>query len=336
MRSAVKRTTKFINAAGTFATSCLSAFPCSLRWRFLKCCYNGKNSSAPMTSVSKTPLKWLRVWLLFPLWLLILGGCATNDPRDPLEPMNRAVYKFNDVLDKTIVRPVAEAYKNVLPQFVRTGVTNFFNNLYDVLVALNNLLQGKLPEAASDVGRVAVNTTVGVGGLIDVATKIGLEKHNEDFGQTLGRWRVNDGPYLQLPLFGPSSFRDGLGRFVDFKLDPVYWTWYHDVATRNSLWVLNIVSTRANLLDATDLLEKAALDPYEFQRDAYLQHRHNLIYDGNPPPEKDHGTPKSELEDEQPEEHSGAVAPAPSAPAATPAAAGAAIVPAQTTSHPAI
>jgi phospholipid-binding lipoprotein MlaA len=254
-----------------------------------------------MTTVSIYPVRQLRIWLLLSLCFLMVSGCATKDPRDPLEPMNRVIYKFNDGLDKVVMKPVAQIYQGVLPQVVRTGVTNFFNNLYDVLVALNNLLQGKLPEAASDVGRVAVNTTAGIGGLIDVATKLGLEKHNEDFGQTLGRWRVNAGPYLQLPLFGPSSFRDGLGRFVDFKLDPIYWLWYHDVATRNSLWALNIVSTRANLLDATDLLEKAALDPYEFQRDAYLQRRLNLIYDGNPPPDKDHGMPKSELEDEQPE-----------------------------------
>ena len=228
--------------------------------------------------------------------------------------MNRAIYKLNDGVDKVVIKPVAQVYKTVLPQFVRTGVTNFFNNLYDVLVALNDLLQGKLPEATSDVGRVAVNTTVGVGGLIDVATKIGLQKHDEDFGQTLGRWRINDGPYLQIPLFGPSSFRDGLGRFVDFKLDPIYWLWYHDVATRNSLWALDIVSTRANLLDATELLEKAALDPYEFQRDAYLQRRRSQVYDGNPPPEKDHGTPKSELEDESPEPARSVTVPAPAGP----------------------
>ncbi len=291
-----------------------------------------------MTTVSISPAKRSSMWLLLPLCFLIVAGCATKDPRDPLEPMNRVIYKFNDGLDKIIIKPVAQAYQGVLPQVVRTGVTNFFNNLYDILVALNNLLQGKLPEAASDVGRVAINTTAGVGGLIDVGTKIGLEKHNEDFGQTLGRWRVEAGPYLQLPFFGPSSFRDGLGRFVDFKLDPIYWLWYHDVATRNSLWALNFVSTRANLLDATDLLEKAALDPYEFQRDAYLQRRRSLIFDGNPPPEKDQITPKSELEDDEQPEHPGAAsgtagtpakeAPSSAAPSAPAAGAAAAPTPA--------
>jgi len=272
-----------------------------------------------MTTVPISPVKRSSTWLLLPLCFLMVAGCATKDPRDPLEPMNRVIYKINDGLDKVIIKPVAQVYQGILPQVVRTSVTNFFNNLYDILVALNNLLQGKLPEAASDVGRVALNTTAGIGGLIDVATKVGLEKHNEDFGQTLGHWNVESGPYLQLPIFGPSSFRDGLGRFVDFKLDPIYWVWYHDVATRNSLWALNFVSTRANLLDATDLLEKAALDPYEFQRDAYLQRRRNLIYDGNPPPEKDQGTPKSELEDDDQPEHSGGAAsiPAKEAPSST-------------------
>jgi phospholipid-binding lipoprotein MlaA len=224
----------------------------------------------------------------------MLSGCAStaHNPQDPLEPLNRAVYKFNDGFDRVLLKPAATVYKTVLPQFVRTGVTNFFNNLYDILVALNNLLQGKLPQAVSDVGRVAVNTTVGIGGLFDVGTKIGLEKHNEDFGQTLGVWGIHDGPYLQLPFFGPSSFRDALGLAVDFQGDPVRWLWNHDVPTRNSLWGLNIVSKRANLLDTTDLLEDAALDPYEYQRDAYLQNRRSKVYDGNPPPDN-----RSELDD---------------------------------------
>jgi len=280
-----------------------------------------------MTTVSISPVRRVSTGLLLVLCFLMMSSCATKDPRDPFEPMNRAFYKFNDGLDKSIFKPVAQAYQTVLPQVVRTGVTNFFNNLYDVLVALNNLLQGKLPEAASDVGRIAMNTTAGIGGLIDVATKVGLEKHNEDFGLTLGHWRVEAGPYLQLPFFGPSSFRDGLGRLVDFKLDPIYWVWYHDVATRNSLWGLYIVNTRANLLDVTNLLEKAALDPYEFQRDAYLQRRRYLIYGNNPPPEKDQETmPKSELDDEQPAgQASGAPAssPAKQAPVAPAPAAGA-------------
>ena len=226
--------------------------------------------------------------LLSLLSLTLLGGCAsTQNPRDPLEPLNRAVYTINDGLDKVIMKPVATAYQAVLPQFVRAGVTNFFNNLYDILTALNNLLQGKLADAASDAGRIAVNTTVGILGLIDVGTEIGLEKHREDFGQTLGRWGLGSGAYLQIPFFGPSSIRDGVGQFVDFKVDPIRWLWRNDVPVRNSLWGLYYINLRANLLDSTKILEEAALDPYEFQRDAYLQRRRNLVYDGNPPREKD-------------------------------------------------
>jgi len=220
--------------------------------------------------------------------LMLLSGCAsTNNPRDPLEPLNRAVYQVNDALDKVIMKPVATVYKTVLPQFVRTGVTNFFSNLYDILTALNNLLQGKFGDAVSDTGRIALNSTVGILGLIDVGTEVGLEKHKEDFGQTMGRWGVADGPYLQVPFFGPSSFRDAVGTFVDFKADPIKWIWRDHVATRNSIWGLFTVNLRANLLDSTKILEEAALDPYEFQRDAYLQRRRNLVYDGNPPPDKD-------------------------------------------------
>ena len=222
------------------------------------------------------------------LALLLLGGCAsTKNPRDPLEPLNRAVYQLNDGLDKVILKPVSSVYKTVLPQFVRTGVTNFYNNLYDVLTALNNLLQGKVGDAVSDVGRIAINTTVGLAGFIDVATEVGLERHKEDFGQTLGRWGINSGPYLQIPFFGPSSFRDGVGAAVDFRLDPIRLIWRNHIPTRNSVWALNIINLRANLLDSTKILDEAALDPYEFQRDAYLQRRRNLVYDGNPPPEQD-------------------------------------------------
>jgi phospholipid-binding lipoprotein MlaA len=222
------------------------------------------------------------------LSLTLFAGCAsTNNPRDPLEPLNRAVYQFNDALDKVALKPIATVYREVLPDFVVTGVTNFYNNLYDILTALNNLLQGKVADAASDVGRIAMNSTIGLAGLIDVATEVGLEKHKEDFGQTLGRWGIGDGPYLQIPFFGPSSFRDAVGSFADFKVDPIRWIWRDHMRTRNSLWGLYFVNLRANLLDSTKILDEAALDPYEFQRDAYLQRRRNLVYDGNPPPQKD-------------------------------------------------
>jgi len=237
--------------------------------------------------------------------LLLLAGCAsTKNPRDPLEPMNRVIYHVNDGLDKVVLKPVATIYKTVLPQIVRTGVTNFYNNLYDVITALNNLLQGKVGDSVSDVGRIVLNSTVGLAGIIDVGTEVGLEKHREDFGQTLGRWGVSSGPYLQIPLLGPSSFRDGIGTAADLKLDPIFWIWRNHIEVRNSLWGLYIVNLRANLLDSTKILEEAALDPYEFQRDAYLQRRRNLVYDGNPPPEKEEEEipeiktkPRSELDE---------------------------------------
>jgi len=214
----------------------------------------------------------------------VLGGCATtNDPRDPLELLNRGVYKFNDGVDTMLVKPAAEIYQGVIPPIARTGVRNVFNNLNDVVVALNNLLQGKFTEAASDVGRIAINTTAGLFGLFDVATPAGLEKHEEDFGQTLGFWGVGDGPYLVLPFVGPRNLRDTAGLFVDWQVDPLLQ--FDPVRTRNQLWGLRAVSLRAELLSASKLLSVAALDEYEFVRDAYIQRRRNLIYDGNPPRE---------------------------------------------------
>jgi phospholipid-binding lipoprotein MlaA len=218
--------------------------------------------------------------------LVLLGGCATTgDPRDPLEPMNRAVYKFNDEFDKAIARPVAEAYRHFVPPVVRTGIDNFFSNINDVLVALNNALQGKIPDAINDVGRVVVNTTLGVLGFRDVATELGVPKNNEDFGQTLGRWGFRDGPYILLPILGPSSVRDTFGWAGDIYTSPLVGV--DNVRWRNSLIGVRFVTVRADLLEASNILETAALDPYEFVRDAYLQRRRNLVHDGNPPEDKD-------------------------------------------------
>jgi phospholipid-binding lipoprotein MlaA len=224
--------------------------------------------------------------LILPLLvsLFCLGGCATNNPRDPLEPMNRVIYRFNDSVDTVLIRPVAEAYRFVVPSFVRTGISNFFANINDVLVALNSLLQGKVVNALSDVTRVVINTTIGIGGLFDVASPMGLEKHNEDFGQTLGFWGIGDGPYLMLPLLGPSSLRDAVGTFIGTKIDPVGFV--NSMRLRNSLWGTRLMNTRSELLDTSRILETASLDPYEFLRDAYLQRRRNLVYDGVPPREK--------------------------------------------------
>jgi len=241
---------------------------------------------------------------------MLLGGCATNgNPRDPLEPLNRGIYQFNDGVDKILIKPLAEAYRYVLPQFVRTGVSNFFSNLNDVIVALNNLLQGKLTLAASDIARLALNSTAGLAGLFDVATEAGLEKNNEDFGQTLGFWGIGDGPYIVLPILGPSSLRDSFGWVGDYYTWPVTYIKRNDV--RNSLTGLRIVSSRADFLEASKILETAALDPYEFVRDAYLQRRRNLVYDGNPPPEED--------DEPAPKPKPGASKPAPTAPNGGPA-----------------
>ncbi len=222
---------------------------------------------------------------ILPALVFALSGCATTngDPRDPLEPLNRGVYRFNDTLDKAVTKPIARGYRAILPKPVRTGVSNFFSNIDDVLVTANNLLQFKFHDAASDFARLLANTTFGIGGLFDVATSFGLEKHNEDFGQTLGYWGIGDGPFLMLPLLGPSNARDTVGSAVQIYADPL--RHLDNVRVRNSLAGLRFVNARANLLDAERVLDEAALDPYTFLRDAYLQQRRSLVYDGNPPRE---------------------------------------------------
>jgi phospholipid-binding lipoprotein MlaA len=194
------------------------------------------------------------------------------------------MFGFNEGLDNAIIKPVAGGYKRVMPEFARTGVTNFFSNLSDIWIGVNNVLQGKVEAGAGDFVRFLVNSTVGVVGFFDVASRTGLEKHNEDFGQTLGRWGVGSGAYMVLPILGPSDVRDGLSTlFVDWRGYPI---WYiNDVVVRNSLIVFRFIDARANLLDVSQLVEEAALDHYAYVRDAYLQRRRSLIYDGNPPPE---------------------------------------------------
>ncbi len=211
-------------------------------------------------------------------------GCATGpnaNPKDPLEPMNRSVTRFNDALDDNVVKPAAIGYRDYIPQPVQKGVSNFFRNLADVWSTVNNGLQLKGRPTAESLMRVVVNTTVGIYGVFDVATDIGLERHPEDFGQTLGYWGVPNGPYLVLPVFGPSTVRDTSMLPLELSTDFVS---KHDVvAERNVASVTRIVDKRASLLKTTDLLTDAALDKYSFTRDAYLQYRRNQIYDGNPP-----------------------------------------------------
>lgn len=221
--------------------------------------------------------------------VLGLSGCAsTGDPRDPIEPVNRAVYTFNDGVDRAVMKPVAQGYRAVLPSPVRTGVSNFFANLRDPWTAINQLLQGKVEAGLTDFMRFITNSTFGVAGLFDVASEAGMAKHNEDFGQTLGVWGLDTGPYLVLPIFGPSNVRDAAGTVVDSVAyvpwnGPEWFDWDHHVAWRNSLTALDFVNTRANLLDATSTLEEAALDKYAFVRDAYLQRRRSQVLDGQNP-----------------------------------------------------
>lgn len=214
----------------------------------------------------------------------MLGGCATQGNKDPLEVMNRGIYKFNDTVDKAAVKPIAGAYKAVIPSPLRTGVNNFFTNLGTVVTIINDLLQFKLDKAMTDTGRFAINSTFGIAGLIDVASMDGIEKRNEDFGQTLGYWGWKDSAYIVLPLLGPSTVRDTGGLVFDSALiDPIYYV--DDVPTRNSAIALKFIDRRSQYLPASDLLDEAALDPYAFMRDAYMQRRNNQIHDGDVPRE---------------------------------------------------
>ncbi|WP_063552706.1 VacJ family lipoprotein [Burkholderia territorii] len=210
----------------------------------------------------------------------VLSGCATGpnrNPNDPLEPMNRAMYKFNDTVDTNIAVPIAKGYQKITPTPMRTAISNFFSNLGDLGNMANNLLQLRITDATQDLMRVAMNSVFGVAGLIDIATPAGLPKHHQDFGLTMARWGVPSGPYLVLPVFGPSTIRDGVGRAVDVRFNLLN---YIEPAARNPMYIAQFISARSDLLGATDLLKQAALDPYSFVRDAYLQQRKSLTYRG--------------------------------------------------------
>jgi phospholipid-binding lipoprotein MlaA len=226
---------------------------------------------------------------------LLLAGCATGpnaNPKDPLEPMNRSVSRFNDALDENVLKPVASGYRDVTPELVQKGVRNVFNNLSDMWSTVNSGLQLKGRDTAESFMRVVVNTVFGVYGIFDVATEINLQRHSEDFGQTLGYWGVPSGPYLVLPVLGPSTLRDTAGLPVDTSADVV--RHLDHIPTRNSAMGLRIVEKRAALLKTTNMLEQAALDKYSFTRDSYLQYRRSQIYDGNPPVEEDLPDPSAE------------------------------------------
>jgi len=214
----------------------------------------------------------------------LLAGCAAAPSRDdPFEPMNRGLYQVHDTVDTAIVKPLAQAYIDIVPQLIRTGVSNVYNNLDDLFSALNGLLQGKLDKFGDDLGRVVLNTSFGIGGIFDLASMVGIERGNEDFGQTFGAWGLPQGPYLFVPFFGPTTVRDGSGTIVRIMTGPV--GFIGDVPVRNSLYGLGAVDLRAQALGAGQLVETAALDRYLFIRNAYLQRRRYLLYDGKPPPE---------------------------------------------------
>jgi phospholipid-binding lipoprotein MlaA len=242
---------------------------------------------------------------------LVLGGCATVTTqltaRDPWEPMNRSVSQFNDGLDAMLLKPVATVYRQAVPPLVRTGVANFFGNLSDAWSFVNSALQFKLQNAGENLARVQINTMFGLFGILDVASELNIDKHTEDFGQTLGHWGVPSGPYLVLPFFGPSTLRDTAALPVDRRLDLVQRIDSHGV--RNTVYGLRAVDKRSNLLRVGNVLEEAALDKYSFTRDVHLQRRRAEVYERDDDPRAVPPNP----------EEAPAAAPRPSAPASAPA-----------------
>lgn len=228
--------------------------------------------------------RWAKSFALVCATCLMVGCAAIPagvepSPNDPWEPFNRSVFEFNENLDAYLLKPVVTGYRFVLPEFVREGIYNFFSNYNDIYTALNNLLQGKPNDAFHDLMRVVVNTTFGLGGLIDMATPGGLEKHKEDFGQTFGVWGIPSGPYVVLPFFGPSSVRDTFGTVADLESDYLF-GYVKNIGVRNSVTGLRVVNTRNTYYEAGDLLEGAAIDKYSFMRDAYIQRRQYQINEG--------------------------------------------------------
>lgn len=231
-------------------------------------------------------LSFRPITLVVAIVALALSGCASfraAAPGDPLEPVNRGIHSFNSTFDHYLFRPIAKGYDAVTPTPVKQGVSNVFQNMADAQSAVNSALQGKAAKAGDDLGRVIINTTLGLGGLFDHASAMGIERGNEDFGQTLGHWGIGPGPYLVLPFLGPSSVRDFGGRLVDSQIDPVGAV--SSVRVRNALQGLRVVDTRVSLFPFDQLLAQAALDRYTFTRSAYLQRRESLVLDGKRPKE---------------------------------------------------
>jgi phospholipid-binding lipoprotein MlaA len=216
--------------------------------------------------------------------LMLTGSAMAQQPvNDPFEGFNRAMFSVNEGLDTVAVKPIAQAYDFVTPLPVRAGVGDFFGNIADVRNVLNNTLQGKLADAGTDLGRLLINSTIGIFGLFDVASELGIAKHDEDFGQTLAVWGWENSSFLFWPLVGPHTVRDTGGLIVDIYTDPTWYTLNKSVATRNSLVALRFVDVRASLLPSDKVVDEAALDKYAYVRDAYLQRRRSQIFDGSPP-----------------------------------------------------
>ena len=243
--------------------------------------------------------------IVLSLVMSFLVGCASipeGQPRskkDPWELVNRNVFSFNESIDKYAIKPITKVYEFIFPVYVRERFSNVFANVGDVYTAVNQLLQGKPKTAVEDLTRVIVNTTFGIGGIFDVATEAGLEKHSEDFGQTFGVWGIKDGPYMMLPLLGPSNVRDTVGWAFDIQTD-ILLTYIDNIPVRNAITGIRIVDQRSKYLSSTSLLGEAAFDKYTFIRDAYIQRRRNRIYDGNPPLiDEDDDIPDEMLEREE-------------------------------------
>lgn len=240
----------------------------------------------------------MRSILLCALIALVCAGCASTRVRndaevnDPFERANRAIFRFNLAADRAILRPVATGYHNITPDPLERSISKFFTNLSSPIVIVGDLLQGKFRQAGSDTARFLINSTIGILGFLDPATHMGLEYHDEDIGQAFGRWGIGEGPYLMVPIVGPFSLRDGIGRLLELPLEPI--AYIDDTGARNTAIVLYSIDKRVALLPGDDALD-SAFDPYVFLRDAYLQRREYLLYDGNPPiPEDDFGNDYSE------------------------------------------
>jgi phospholipid-binding lipoprotein MlaA len=236
---------------------------------------------------------------------MLLSACAAAPNKDdPFEPWNRAMYQVHEAVDGAVIKPVAQAYVAYAPEPIRTGVSNFFGNIDDLFTGINNVLEGRANQAGDDFGRVLLNTTMGFGGILDLASMVGIPKDKKDFGITFGKWGIPQGPYLFVPLFGPTTVRDGTGVLVRYFIGPV--GYIDNIPLRNSLYGLGYLDLRAQALSAESVLDTAALDKYRFLRNAYLKNRRYQVYDGKPPPEED-------------EDGSAPPAAAPAPPAAVPA-----------------